>query len=278
MEHSLFRSSPQAEIEYVTAWAGSGENFNLTQLFTDCKAGGIAAGRIPVLYSYIIAFTARRDLGLLDCNIGTPNLCQQGATYIRAHKDDRILPQYRKYAQGVATAWGTTNPVIWLMEPDYYQYSTGGDSQSLTAAEAGALMHEIVTAVKAILPNAVFSLDISPWISNPTQWYGAFTMSDFTFMNTSGGATDADNTRIRASNTMTWRSIYQLTGKPILADDGYGAAGTPTFHDATWDSATNLNARIADGVVGIAQMNAPSSWSSTLAGVRPQLSAPLVCP
>jgi hypothetical protein len=67
------------EIDYMTGWAGSGEAFNMSSLFTSCKTNN----KTPVIISYIIAFTARRDWKLQDCNVGTPNLCQQGALYIR---------------------------------------------------------------------------------------------------------------------------------------------------------------------------------------------------
>jgi hypothetical protein len=124
------------------------------------------------------------------------------------------------------------------------------------------------------LPNAVFSLDISPWIpNNGRDWYSNFKLDDFTFINTSGGGTDAGNTRIRANNTMTWAGVHQVTGKPILADTGYGAAGAPAGHDAAWDVPANINARIADGVVSIVQYSPMKGWGSTIAKIRPGLNA-----
>ena len=90
----------------------------------------------------------------------------------------------------------------------------------------------------------MFSLDISPWIPNDGRdWYPEFNLGDFTLINTSGGGTDADNERIRANNTMTWAGVSQVTGKPILADTGYGAAGSDAGHDAAWDVVANINAR-----------------------------------
>ena len=80
-------------------------------------------------------------------------------------------------------------------------------------------------------------------------------MADFTFISTSGGGTDANNTRIRAVNTMTWAGVRTVTGKPILADTGYGAAGQSAGHDAQWDIVSNINARITDGVISITQYN-----------------------
>ncbi|MBC8131831.1 MAG: hypothetical protein H7X95_02525, partial [Deltaproteobacteria bacterium] len=230
---------------------------------------------MPTVVAYIIAFAARRDQGLQDCNVsGTTNLCKYGATYLRAHLEDRIIPLYSTYAKGFAASCGTTMPILWLMEPDYYQYSTGGDAKALTPAEAGQIMGRLVATVRQSLPNAIFSLDISPWIPNQGRdWYANFNMNDFSFINTSGGGTDADNVRIRAVNDMTWRGVHQVTGKPILADTGYGVAGSPTGHDARWDVPANLNARIADGVVGITQYNPNTNWGTTISQIRPQLTA-----
>jgi len=66
-------------------------------------------------------------------------------------------------------------------------------------------MTALVNALKSSLPNAAFSMDISPWIpNNGANWYTNFDMSLFTFINTSGGGTDANNVKIRANNNMTW--------------------------------------------------------------------------
>jgi hypothetical protein len=266
-----------SQVDYVTVWIGGNEQFNGNSegaMLAACKPGGKVAGRTPVLYSYIIAFTARRDLSLKDCDVGTPNLCQQGANYIR-QKKDRILSQYAKFASETAKVWGTQNPVIWMMEPDYYQYfsdksQVGGP---LTFAEAGALMEEILATIRKSLPNAVFSMDISPWVSNPASWFGAFKMDAFTYINTSGGRTDADDARIRKENNMTWKSVHDLTKKPIIADDGYGVAGSSTGHDAGWDSPANLNLRIGDGVVAITQANPRTDWNGIITTTRSQLNA-----
>jgi hypothetical protein len=262
-----------AAADYVTIWAGSDEAWNAYWIGDMVKAtrpGGKLAGKTPVFYSYIIAFTARRDLGLQDCNVGSPNLCQKGANFIRQQKN-RILSQYTKYASEAAKIVGS-DPIVWLMEPDYYQYAQAGqDGGPLSASEAGAFMKEMVATVKQSLPGAIFSLDISPWNADPAGWYGAFNMSDFTYINTSGGGTDANNAKIRAANNMTWKSVHDLTHKPIIADDGYGVAGSSTFHDATWDDVNNLKARIADGVVAITQANPKADWNTTLTSVQGQL-------
>ena len=77
---------------------------------------------------------------------------------------------------------------------------------------------------------------------------------------------------------MTWSGLHQVTGKPILADTGYGANGMSEGHDPSWDVPANLNARIADGVVAITQYNPSSNWGSTIASIRGQLDTPGDCP
>jgi hypothetical protein len=169
------------------------------------------------------------------------------------------------------------------MEPDWYQYTISNQTQPWTPAQAGSKMTELVNALKGSLPNARFSLDVSPWVGsngsdNGKAWYSNFDMSLYTFVNTSGGGTNANTAKIRSSNNMTWAGLFAAAGKPILADTGYGANGMSAGHDANWDVAANVNARIAEGVVSIAQYNPNGNWGSTISGMRSQLSTPKVCP
>lgn len=263
------------ELDFFTpGWMGQSDTFDMQYVCDDANPGGELSGVLPVIVSYVIGFTARRDNNLQDCNVGSPSLCDYGATYIRERLNDRILPVYQSYAQGFANCWGTTRPIVFLMEPDFYQYHSGTDPNSLTQAEAGQVMNQLVNAIKQSLPNAVLSLDISPWIpNNGAEWYANFDLSQFTFINTSGGSTSAGTSQIRNQNDMTWAGVRQVTGKPILADTGYGVAGQSEGHDAAWDSASNINARIADGVVSINQYNPNSGWGSTISQVRSQLSS-----
>jgi hypothetical protein len=77
---------------------------------------------------------------------------------------------------------------------------------------------------------------------------------------------------------MTWAGVSQVTGKAVLADTGYGANGVSAGHDANWDDVSNLNARIADGVVSLSQYNPKADWGSTIASIRSQLQTPKFCP
>jgi hypothetical protein len=264
---------------FTSGWIGSAANFNLNSVCTDTNPGGALAGKVPALVAYIISFTGRGKPGwcLSDCNANnatcTPasDLCTKGADYIRQNMTSDILPRYATFAQGFAKACGTTRPIIWEMEPDFYQYHASAQGGNpLTVQEAAMYMSQMIAEVRKYLPNAVFSMDISPWMPmNGATWYPNFNMSDFTFISTSGGNTAGNNTLVRASNSMTWAGVHMVTGKPILADTGYGSPQGP---DPNWDMPANINARIADGVVSITQYSPTvSTWGATLSAARSQL-------
>lgn len=277
--------TPQIDI-FTPGWMGQKDTFDMMGVCTATAAGGPLAGKVPVIVAYVAAFYAKRHFGRCDCNVttcGTNNdLCHNGAADIQQNLTS-IVNVYKSYAQGFASCYGTTKPIIFEMEPDWYQYTITEQTQPMTGAQAGTIMGQFVDAVRQYLPNAVFSMDVSPWVGsngadNGAEWFSHFDMTKFTFINTSGGGTDATSTKIRAANLMTWAGVRQVTGKPILADTGYGVNGSSTGHDANWDNPANVNARIADGVVAITQYNPNSSWATTIGNVRSQLATPANCP
>jgi hypothetical protein len=276
--------SMSAQLDFFTPGWMLG-NFAGSGVCSESASGGALAGLVPVVVGYIAANYVKSQHGLCDCNVTTcgssggkvNDLCNYGAQYI-TQDWAAILSQYTSNSTGYAACLGG-RPIIFEMEPDWYQYTITGQSQPWTAATAGTNMTALVNALKASLPNARFSMDISPWIAtNGSAWYPNFNMGLFTFINTSGGGTDANNTRIRANNTMTWAGVNTVTGKPILADTGYGAAGASAGEDPNWNVAANINARIADGVVSISQYNPTTGWGGTIANIRSQLNAPRYCP
>jgi hypothetical protein len=273
-----------AQLDFFTpgwmlgTFAGSG-------VCSEAAPGGALAGLVPVVVGYIAANYVKSHHNLCDCNVTTcgssggkvNDLCNYGAQYI-TQEWASILSQYTSNSTGYAGCMGG-RPIIFEMEPDWYQYTISGQTQPWSPALAGTNMTALVNALKASLPNAKFSMDISPWIpTNGSAWYPNFDMSLFTFINTSGGGTDANNTKIRANNAMTWAGVNTVTGKPILADTGYGAAGASAGEDPNWNVAANINARIADGVVSISQYNPTTGWGGTIANIRSQLNAPRYCP
>jgi hypothetical protein len=272
-------SSMISQIDFFTPGWMLG-TFNQGYVCTESAPGGALAGKVPVDVTYIAANYVKSHHSLCDCNVSGcsgGNLCTYGAQYI-TQDWAAILTAYTSNSTGLAACLGG-RPIIFEMEPDWYQYTISNQTQPWSAALAGTNMTALVNALKASLPQARFSMDISPWIANNgSAWYTNFNMSLFTFINTSGGGTDAGNVRIRSNNSMTWAGVNSVTGKPILADTGYGAAGAPAGEDANWNVAANINARIADGVISISQYSPTTAWGNTIAGIRSQLNTPRYCP
>ncbi len=230
----------------------------------------------PVFYAYVIA-EWDKHLGYSDCDVGSPNHCTNGAETIR-NDWQTILWRYGELAKGVASDMGSkknTIPSIWLIEPDFYQYSVSGDNQrggqqsggGIPDAElAGTRFNQIVAAIKQHLPNAKIAVDISPWISNPQGWYSNFDASKIDYMFTSGGRTEGNNSKIRSENNMTWAQASGFLGKKIIADDGYGVGGGAENNYGDWQNVNNLKSRVADGVIGLT-IKSPSadfmSWTKS---------------
>ncbi len=268
-----------SQIDFVTPGWMLG-TFNQSGVCTETAAGGALAGKVPVDVTYIAANYVKSHHSLCDCNVSGcsgGDLCTYGAQYI-TQDWATILSQYSSNSTGLAGCLGG-RPIIFEMEPDWYQYTITNQTHPWSAATAGTNMTALVNALKASLPNARFSMDISPWIpNNGSAWYPNFDMSLFTFINTSGGGTDANSTKIRTADAMTWAGVNSVTGKPILADTGYGAAGASAGEDPNWNVAANINARIADGVISISQYNPTSGWGNTISSIRSQLNTPRYCP
>ena len=267
-----------AQLDFFTPGWMMG-TFNQQSVCKNTNPGGSLAGLVPVDVTYISANYVKGKYQLCDCNVAGcagGNLCTYGSQYI-TQEWANILAAYTSNSTGFAACLGG-RPIIFEMEPDWYQYIGGGQTQPWTAAQAGTNMTAIVNALKSSLPNAVFSMDISPWIAkNGADWYPNFDMSLFTFINTSGGGTDANNVKIRANNSMTWAGVSQVTGKPILADTGYGANGAAAGEDANWNDPVNINARMLDGVISISQYSPTATWGDTIASIRSQLNTPPNC-
>jgi hypothetical protein len=235
---------------------------------TDAKA----LNATPMWKAYIIAEGAKTAMGLTDCNVGggSGTLCQKGANYIRTNRAT-ILSQYRAYAKFAAAGnrWGTTKPFIWALEPDFVQYTDGSQQGGgISYADAKLLLSDIIDVVKSEMPNALISMDISPWKDQAEIIPAMIPVSKIDFMNTSGGVSQPGGT---IKDITTWSSVWNLTKKGIIADDGYGTAGVPTNPNPGWTDVNNLKARINDGVIGLYEAVPPKSWGTTIAGLRASL-------
>lgn len=187
------------------------------------------------------------------------NLCVLGAQSIRNHWAD-MLKLYAENAQELAKIY-KDNPSIWLIEPDFVQYSVLGDPNdkqvggAISNADMATKYGEIVRTIKTYMPNAKIGLDISPWLNEKlATWYSYFDASMVDLFFTSGGDTRAalPVIRDRDYNFVTWKEVAQsLGGKPVLADDGYGVGGgnIPDYDD--WLRIDNIKERSLDGVIGV---------------------------
>ncbi|MBN1578650.1 MAG: carbohydrate binding domain-containing protein [Chitinispirillaceae bacterium] len=243
------------EISFIDGWHGAMVKY--------CKANG----QTPVFYGYLIAKLS----GLGDNDVGG-QLDQQGGSWLRSNID-KVLEAYESYAQRIANIYGTAKPVIWLMEPDYYQYCNGWGND-ISVVDAAKYMGQMISAIKKYLPNALFSLDISPWNNNQASYINSFNLELFSFMHTSGGRTEAGNDRIRFdnNNNVTWGQVNSASGLCIIADDGYGQGGGAQGHANDWDDLNNLKNRINNGVVAITQKDPKSGWGSNISSNKSSLS------
>jgi hypothetical protein len=121
-----YRPEPSTDYssgDYITIWIGSpstthGTDFNPWwhgAMVDSC----IKYNKIPLYYGYIIAFMARDEWGLQDCDVGTPSLCEKGSDYIRGNRA-KIVAKYSNYASETAKRIGKNGESIWLIEPDFW--------------------------------------------------------------------------------------------------------------------------------------------------------------
>lgn len=284
-------SSFYAGLDYISVWLGDNDFFNAFEERMFDMTRTVQA--TPMIYAYVIAeFGKDHDLGDCDVNKGKPNLCTGGADLIRSYFQDSILYRYKQYASGFRehiefffSQDPDTVQFIWLIEPDFYQYSESGSNQKalydsvaqnnggIPDSVMGVLFNQIVDTIKAYLPGSKIAIDISPWVADQAAWYSNFDLSRVDFASTSGGRTLAGSEKIRSANKTTWKEISSLLNKPILADAGYDAGGYGTGYNKAWGNVENLNARIADGVLGVTQMDPDSLYHVRTLLARPQLSA-----
>lgn len=288
-------------LDYVSVWLGDNDFYNFFEASMLDMIYSNNTGATPMIYAYVIAEFGK-DHGLKDCDMtkdSSVSLCVHGADLIREYFADSILFRYQQYASGMRKqldmfkVYGVEAEKaesIWLIEPDFYQYSESGSNQKMKydkiAQENGGIpdstmgkyFKQIVDTIKTYLPAAKIVIDISPWIADRDKegfekWFSNFDLSLVDYAGPSGGGSLANNARIRMYNEATWANISKLLGKPIIADAGYDRGGAGKGHSAMWDVPANINARIADGVVGVMQMDAALDYVARLDTIRPQITA-----
>ena len=284
-----------AGLDYVSVWLGDNPFYN--EFEKRMVRTSLEIFATPMVYAYVIAEFGK-DHGMDDCDVaksrGKKSLCVHGANLMREFFEDSILYRYRQYAEGMAfQAYnlldiGEKFESIWMIEPDFYQYSEMASEQSadikgeeqlnggIPDSMMGVYFKQIVDTIKAYLPDAKIAIDISPWVSDKDsmgleKWFSNFDMSLVDYVSTSGGRTLADSEKIRSANKLTWKKLYETLKKPILADVGYDAGGKGTGHAKPWDDISNLEARAKDGVVGVMQMDAALDYPLRASYIRSRL-------
>ena len=266
-------------LSHLAIWIGDNDNYN--QYWEGSMVRAAKKNNLtPVFYAYVIA-EYDKDQGNQDCDVGSPNHCTNGAETIR-NKWSNIISRYRSYAQGVAQDFGTSGTTIWLIEPDFFQYSVSGDNHDTRFNQVGGgipdadlcgkYFNDIVSTIKSALPNAKIAVDISPWLNDGlVTWYANFDKSKVDYLFSSGGRTQGDQERMRSDNNnlVTWAfASSAMGGKKLIADDGYGVGGASNNDYGDWLNVSNLNNRISDGVIGLT-IQEPNDSYYTFAASNP---------
>lgn len=282
-------------LDYVSVWLGDNDWYSVFE--KRMVTMSLQTKTTPMVYAYVIAEFGK-DHEMDDCDVakrkGKKSLCVYGADLVREFFADSVLFRYQQYASGMAKqvkykidSTEKFEP-IWMIEPDYYQYSQMASEQSVANhgegqenggipdSLMGVYFKQIVDTIKAYLPDAKIAIDISPWVTDKdsaglSKWFSNFDMSIVDYVSTSGGRTQAGSEKIRNANKLTWNKLYDALKKPILADAGYSTGGMATKHDSTWDDISNLEARAKDGVVGVMQMDAALDYPLRASYIRSRL-------
>lgn len=273
-------------LQLVSTWADSGISASGT--FSSC--GGCkwltskvaSTNLVPAYYAYIIGFMGHAN-GIVDGNqSGAKKLTTDGAAFIKANYT-AIINAYAWYAKETAKVW-PSQPLVWLLEGDFVQYTDKGQSSPLTYAEIGKLAADITDAIKSNMPNAVVAINHSSWNANDVTkgYWGA--MKDVCYDmvwttgvgNNNGFISSGTNSSSYNGATATYAFLHSTTGRTILVDTSAGASAAGDSWSTV--SVSDLNARISEGVVAANITGSPpnnlSGNISKLTGLSPLPSCP----
>jgi hypothetical protein len=268
-------NSATSYVDFVPSWMGSEANGRLnswstTGTNTNCNGCSLvrnlaSSTAIPALYAYLIAFQACGQAGYCDCNTDpSGNLCTNGAQWIRDNYDI-IVRAYGEYARALY-ATNPNKPVLWLLEGDISQYSNSGQQSggALTWTQLGQLVSDITCAIKANQPNAIVAINHSYWLTESvtTSMFNAMPLNILDMVWMAGAATLNGLLTPATYTTVTYSFIHNLTGLPLYV--GGQGASQPNWVSA---SATDLNLRIADGVIAADIDPVPSNAQSLISGL-----------
>jgi hypothetical protein len=282
-------------LQWVTNWMGQSvqANGNVSSCETCSWLSQLSSTNlIPAYYAYVIGFYGHAN-GLPDGNqSGGANLTTgAGALILGAANagcpsgqicdQNKIVQAYAYYAKQSHAAW-PTKPLIWLLEGDFVQYAGSSQTKPLTYDQLGKLAALITDAIKTNMPNAIVAMDQSMWNADDVtnSFWNAMKQAKLDLVWTSGVGNNngflstGTNANSYNGKTATYSYLHGLTGLKILVDE---SAGLSQQSD-TWSNqpATVINARIADGVIGINVSGPPSTYQSNVASLAPHLNS--TCP
>ncbi len=276
--------SNYSQLNFVSTWVGDETNGGLNSWSAtgtnnscgDCTLVQNVAGTnsMVVFYTYFIGFQACKMGGYCDCNTSpTPNLCSNGAAWIRSNRA-QIIRAYGEYAR-VVYARSPNKPVIWWLEGDFPQYNATSQTQPLSYAELGQLTRDITCAIKSNEPNAVVASNHAPWLADDvtTGFWGAQPTDVLDLIWVQGaGDTDAfPNSGSYNATTANFAWLHNHTGLKIMAETSYQSSSSGDRWSTT--TAANINARIANGVIGVLVNQPPSNYQSAFTALNSNLNS-----
>jgi hypothetical protein len=276
--------SNYSQLNFVSTWVGDETNGGLNSWSAtgtnnscgDCSLVQTVAGTssMVVFYTYFIGFQACKMGGYCDCNTDpTPNLCSNGAQWIRDNRA-QIIRAYGEYAR-VVYARSPSKPVIWWLEGDFPQYNATSQTAPLSYAELGQLTRDITCAIKSNEPNAVVASNHAPWLADDvtTGFWGAQPTDVLDLIWVQGaGDTDAfPNSGTYNATTANYAWLHNHTGLKIMAETSYQSSSSGDRWSTT--TAANINARIANGVIGVLVSQPPSNYQTAFTALNSSLNS-----
>ncbi len=275
-------------LNFVSTWVGDETNGGLSSWSATATNSGqnnqnacgdcalvktvSSTSSMVVFYTYFIGSQACTLGGYCDCNTSSPpNLCSNGAQWIR---DNRaiLINAYGQYAKAVY-ANSPNKPVIWWLEGDFVQYTVGGgttQTNPLSYAEAGQLARDITCAIKSNEPNAIVAMNHSPWNSDAVSegFWGAQPLDvlDLIWVQGPGDSDTLTNSGTYNVTTANYNWLHTFTGKKIMAETSFAGSGTADRWSTT--TAANIDARIANGVIGVHVNNPASNYQTAFTALN----------
>ena len=232
---------------------------------------------VPAYYAYFIGYLGHAN-GLPDGNENPtgPNLTTGGAKLIREHRE-AIVAMYGSYAEQTNAVW--QKPLIWLLEGDHVQYTRETQAEALSMAELASLTADIACAIKSKMPSAIVAINHSTWNSDQVtnEFWNAMGAAGVSYdLVWTTGVPDNDGffeagatSAIYNAATAKYAYVSQLTDRGILVDTSFGLSAMAD----RWSGApaATLNARIADGVIGVNVATPPAGYAAAISGLAGQL-------